>query len=105
MLCSGPRAGPYRPVGCYKDSEQRVMTQLYSNVSAYRGMTTLQQCYKAAAAANYAYFAVEVGRECYGSNVLSQATALGPATCDIACAGRGACGGAWALTLYEITGP
>ncbi|GLC68280.1 hypothetical protein PLESTF_000671300 [Pleodorina starrii] len=90
-------------VGCYWDAEE--FRALPTLLSVSEDMT-VAICRKEAEARGFYLYGLEAGRECYGGDNLTRATALGLSTqCDWPCAGESCevCGGNWAILIYTTT--
>ena len=78
-------------VGCYEDSPVRAMSCAVDN--SY----TVSEC--AVACAEYKYFSVEYGGECFCENCLEDAVQYGSSeNCN-----NDGLGGLWSFDLYENT--
>ena len=87
-----PHTGPSGYVGCYTDSR---VTPLMTIIGTTDDMTN-QLCRTLAARAGWAYFGLQKGTSCFGSNSSTAFAKLGTSTnCTKGCAGRLAegCGG------------
>ena len=74
-------------------------------LAGYGGDMTLPYCRMLASSWGFAYYAVQFGGACFGSNDLERAARLGPSSsCNMGCTGRPSdleeCGGAWANSIY-----
>ena len=105
-----PPSGPYTYVGCYGDNfSSRAMIPLVGKI------VSISDCYNLAINANYQYFGLQYGNQCYGSNDMQVSTKYGicpfstgsvkACTCNKPCGGIGSetCGGQWATDMYAVT--
>ncbi|KAG2433196.1 hypothetical protein HYH02_012738 [Chlamydomonas schloesseri] len=94
-----------RSLGCVWDTLPRVMPRRLANEPA---RMTRRLCSLLARTMGYKYYGLEYGQECYGSNDdLSVIQRKGVSYyCERPCVADGTdgCGGAWAISLYEVDG-
>ncbi|KAB5523167.1 hypothetical protein GE09DRAFT_976836, partial [Coniochaeta sp. 2T2.1] len=92
--------GAYSPLGCYTEpSNGRAPTGTSNSNSNMTASTCKAFCY------GYKYFAVEFGRECYCSNMISSGAALTDSSqCNMECTGNRweICGGRSRLNVFEM---
>ncbi|KUJ19894.1 WSC-domain-containing protein [Mollisia scopiformis] len=92
----------FMTLGCYTDNT--VTSRALVGAATASASMTLEFC--AAYCANYKYFGVEYGDECYCGNAL--ATTTSPATdgrCSMSCASNSAeiCGGSYGMNIYLVS--
>ncbi|KAI8616934.1 aspartic peptidase domain-containing protein [Chytriomyces sp. MP71] len=97
VLTLAPSVKPPVSLGCFQDSQTRVLTRLMN-----RGSTTPSFCFNSCSASGFYYAGVENGNECWCGNSLPVAT-LPSSTCSTPCSGDTGqtCGGPWALNIFS----
>jgi hypothetical protein len=92
-----PMADPWKYLGCFVDTETRVLSDAIASGSDM----TILQCELLCWSAGFEFAGVEFASECYCGSTFSGATQAPETDCNIACDGDATetCGGSWRINV------
>lgn len=98
-LSPPPTQTGYVQVGCYRDSDTRL---LQSGQGADNSGRTQQSCFDQCSSQGYCYAGLENGNECWCGASLDSSASIDASQCSTPCTGNGGttCGGGWALSVF-----